>query len=117
MNTASLIRRADGMLEYFVFDVLDVTTRKQAEETMAKLSGRLIQAQEEERRRIARELHDDFAQRLAILTIDLQELENNCELNAQRTASIHNLVSKTMDLSEDLHAPPVKVPRFGENGS
>ena len=104
VNTASLIRRADGMLEYFVFDVLDVTTRKQAEETMAKLSGRLIQAQEEERRRIARELHDDFGQRLAILIIDLQELENNCEFEAQRTASIRNLVSKTMDLSEDLHA-------------
>ena len=45
----------------------DVTERKRAEEALASLSGRLIDAQEEERKRIARELHDDYNQRLALL--------------------------------------------------
>ena len=47
--------------------------REQAEEQLKKLSGRLINAQEEERRRIARELHDDLNQRLALLSIELEQ--------------------------------------------
>ncbi len=47
----------------------DVTERKRAEEALAGVSGRLIEAQDQERTRIARELHDDFSQRLAILGI------------------------------------------------
>ena len=44
--------------------------RKRAEEAARELSGRLISAQEDERSRLARELHDDVTQRLALLAID-----------------------------------------------
>lgn len=54
---------------------VDLTDRKRAENELAKVGGRLIDAQESERTRIARDLHDDINQRLALLMIELEELE------------------------------------------
>ena len=54
---------------------VDLTDRKKAETELAKVGGRLIDAQESERTRIARDLHDDINQRLALLMIELEELE------------------------------------------
>ena len=48
---------------------------RQNESDLRRLAGRLINAQEEERRRLARELHDDLAQRLAVFAIDVGQLE------------------------------------------
>ena len=42
---------------------------------LESLAGKLIEAQEEERKRIARELHDDFNQRLAALSVELESME------------------------------------------
>src|SRR5579863_2995451 len=53
---------------------IDVTERKQAEETISSMNRRLIAAQEQERARIARELHDDIGQRLALLANELEQL-------------------------------------------
>jgi PAS domain S-box-containing protein len=52
--------------------VFDVTEHKEIEQERLEFSGRLINAQEEERSRIARELHDDFSQRVALLATELQ---------------------------------------------
>ena len=52
----------------------DVTERKQAEEAIFQLSARLLQVQDEERRRMARELHDTTAQSLAALALNLDLL-------------------------------------------
>lgn len=49
----------------------DITRRKQAEVALAGVSRKLIEAQEQERTRIARELHDDINQRLALLSVEL----------------------------------------------
>ncbi|HSY37270.1 MAG TPA: PAS domain S-box protein [Acidobacteriaceae bacterium] len=53
----------------------DITVRKRHEQAIHELNGRLINAQEEERRRIARELHDDINQQVAMLAIDLQQMK------------------------------------------
>ena len=48
---------------------------RKTQDELRLLAGRLIQAQEDERRRIAREMHDDWTQRLAVLAIDAAKLE------------------------------------------
>jgi len=53
----------------------DITERKQAEEALASVSHKLIDAQEKERTRIARELHDDINQRLALATLEIEQLK------------------------------------------
>jgi PAS domain S-box-containing protein len=57
--------------------LIDIQARKQAERERTDLAGRLLRAQEAERSRIARELHDDIAQRIALLAICMENLEEN----------------------------------------
>jgi PAS domain S-box-containing protein len=57
--------------------ISDITERKQAEEVIAGFSGKLIDAQEAERTRIARELHDDINQRLAMVAVNLKTLKQD----------------------------------------
>jgi signal transduction histidine kinase len=59
---------------YFESVIIDVTPRKNAEESLRELSNLLLRSQEEERRRIARELHDSTGQMLAALEINLDRL-------------------------------------------
>ncbi len=54
--------------------IVNALLRKRSEEALQRVSGRLIQSQEDERTRIARELHDDVGQRLALLSLDLHSL-------------------------------------------
>ncbi|MGA7411105.1 MAG: ABC transporter substrate binding protein, partial [Bryobacteraceae bacterium] len=61
---------ADGTFSGFIGSAVDVTDQKHAQEALEKLSGKLIDAQEQERSRIARELHDDISQRLALLSLN-----------------------------------------------
>jgi PAS domain S-box-containing protein len=62
----------DGSFEGYIGSCIDVTDRKRAEEALAGMGRKLIEAQEQERAWIARELHDDVAQRMALLTIDIE---------------------------------------------
>jgi PAS domain S-box-containing protein len=64
-----------GKMLRIVGMVADITESKQVEAALADVSRRLIDAQEQERRRIARELHDDIGQRLALLTVKLEQLQ------------------------------------------
>jgi signal transduction histidine kinase len=54
--------------------IRDITERKQMEEALEKVSGRLIAAQEKERSHLARELHDDICQRLAMLSLRIEKV-------------------------------------------
>jgi PAS domain S-box-containing protein len=72
--SATLIYDANGCPQCIVGEVLDVTERKKTEESLSILNRRLIEAQEQERFRIARELHDDITQRMALVTVELEEM-------------------------------------------
>jgi PAS domain S-box-containing protein len=63
----------------------DITERKQAEQALASMSHKLIEAQEKERSRIARELHDDINQRIALFAVELEQLrQSNLALDEVR---------------------------------
>jgi PAS domain S-box-containing protein len=67
--------------------VADVTERRQAEHTIRALLNEVVGAQEEERRRVARELHDDAAQALASLLVGLHAIEQADSLASARTSA------------------------------
>ena len=68
---------ANGSFAGYIGSAIDITERKLAEVALSTVSQRLIEAHEEERTRIARELHDDICQRLAVLAVDLEGLQHN----------------------------------------
>lgn len=82
----------------------DVTRHRQAEETLHNLTGRLINGQEEERRRVARELHDDLNQRLAILSIEIEQLGQKMPKDSEDlNASVRTLRNRTQEISTEIH--------------
>jgi len=66
---------ADGSFAGYIATCIDVTEQRRAAELLSDVSSRLIQAQENERTRIARELHDDISQRLAMTVIEIEGLK------------------------------------------
>jgi len=68
---------ADHSFAGYIGAGIDVTERKTVEKTLADINGRLIEAQEQERALIARELHDDICQRLALLSVEIVRLQKD----------------------------------------
>ena len=79
----------------------DITQGKQIEEAISTMSRKLIEAQEEERTRIGRELHDDINQRLAMLAIELDQLQDN---PSQFRGRVQELRKQTIEISNDVQA-------------
>jgi signal transduction histidine kinase len=77
--------------------------RRRSEAEAHELSGRLIAAQEEERSRLARELHDDVTQRLALLAIEAGRQERNFS-SAAGGAAMQTVREGLVRLSSDVHA-------------
>ena len=75
-----------------------------AEEAVEKMSHRLIKAQEQERARIARELHDDIGQRLALVCNGLGQLQRSAPAPAEIRSRMGKLGSETSKIATDLQA-------------
>jgi PAS domain S-box-containing protein len=90
-NAETVFRRKDGALRVWLSSaelvdidgrqcVLiasnDITDRKESERQLAELTGRLLRMQDEERRRIARELHDVTAQSIGLIMLNLAQVQN-----------------------------------------
>ena len=89
----------------------DITERKLAEAALANVSRKLIEAQEQERSRIGRELHDDIGQRLALLALQLQQLHEDALTLPEvrnRMGEFQKQISEIADdiqsLSHELHS-------------
>jgi PAS domain S-box-containing protein len=81
----------------------DITERKRAEEELSTLSRRLIRAQEAERALLARELHDDVTQRMAVLAIELGRAESSAPAGVQ-SETLRAVREGLVRLSEDIHS-------------
>ena len=104
-SSASLIRGSSGEPRYFVGEVLDITQRKLAEEVLSGVSGRLIEAHEEERSWIARELHDDFNQRVALLATILERVKQDLPATEQAARrGVEEASQHVTDLGSDIQA-------------
>jgi PAS domain S-box-containing protein len=101
-STASLIRNSNGEPQYFVGEVLDITQRKEAEKALSDITRKLLDAQEQERARIGRELHDDINQRLALLAVELEQLGDEPSVFSQRRAQ--ELRKQIVEISNDVQA-------------
>ena len=132
LSRGSLLRHPDGRPHRMVGTKVDITERKRAEEAIREqeavlrtsdleiqdLMGRLITAQEVERARLARDLHDDTSQHLASLSISLsgirrrvRQLSGDEEL-IQEVSSVQQrtmaLAGSVRQISHDLHPSTLK---------
>jgi PAS domain S-box-containing protein len=93
----------------------DITDRRRAEQAVVDMTRKLIEVQEEERARIARELHDDVAQQLALLSVELdrwsQTLSGKSEVEDPLMHARHRIAEITKDVqavSHQLHSPKLE---------
>jgi PAS domain S-box-containing protein len=95
---------AEGKLLRVIGMVADVTDSKRAEEALAGMTRKLIEAQEQERTRISRELHDDISQRLALLAIELDQLrEKRNDLPSEVRGHVQELQQMAAEISSSVH--------------
>jgi len=95
----TLLRDPDGSLVGYGVVAHDLTERQRAVEVRARLLEQVIAAQEEEQRRIARELHDETGQSLTSLLIGLRLLTEAPSLDAARrqAGDLHRIAASTLD--------------------
>ena len=101
-------KTASGSIGGILIMAEDITRRKQMEDALSGMTRKLIEAQEKERVRIGRELHDDINQRLALLSLELGDLRENPADLQQRLEDfrkrMHQISNDVQALSHDLHS-------------
>ena len=113
---ASVSQAESNGKKLFTAIIRDVTERKQAEEVLAGLSRKLIEVQEEEGRRIARDLHDDISQRLAVLAVEIAEFQQAPPASGEERdlrltglgQQIDEISSGLQSISRQLHSPQLE---------
>ncbi|HXW54591.1 MAG TPA: PAS domain S-box protein [Candidatus Cybelea sp.] len=104
-DVASPRVNGDGSFGGFIGSAIDITDQKLAQEALQKLSGRLIEAQETERSRIARDLHDDISQKLALLSIELERATGRVYGSPAATKdSLEEIQQHCMDIAQDVQS-------------
>src|SRR5262249_5513107 len=115
-KTARAFFDGNGKMIRMIGMVSDITERQLGEEALSGLSRRLIAAQENERTRIARDLHDDIGQRLAMLSVTLDQtkaaipdsaIEVRSRMDEMRK-QILNISASVQALSHQLHSSKLR---------
>jgi len=98
MVSALLLLSLGSLTVYLLYNRRQL---KRVRNEQARLSGMLINAQEEERKRLAAELHDDFSQRLVVLSLQLEAEAQ--KLPGSSTKGLHAILDAVGELGSDLH--------------
>jgi PAS domain S-box-containing protein len=110
--SVSLLNAVPGSVPHVIGIVCDITAQKLAESSLLQrdrelqlLAGRLIEAQEEERARISRDLHDDIGQRVALLAseIDLACTQSPADQKERATELLQKLHGELSAIATDIH--------------
>ncbi len=103
----------NGKVKRMVGMIVDVTERNRAKEALADMTRKLIAAQEQERARIGRELHDDINQRLAMLAIELEQVQDNPSEHPGRLQELRQQLAEISNdvqaLSHELHSSHIDI--------
>jgi PAS domain S-box-containing protein len=102
----------DGEFVGLIASAIDITELKAARSALSNLNQRLMRAQEQERSRVARELHDDVCQQIAVFTLDLEHLREQIpgtDADTRRRASelcegVRTLGDEVRAISHRLHS-------------
>jgi len=94
----------DGSFAGYIGSCIDITERKMAGEALATVGRRLIEAHEEERAWISRELHDDINQRLALLAIEIEQWGQLHALEAEVIQCFRRAKQRITDISADVQS-------------
>jgi two-component system sensor histidine kinase UhpB len=119
--SVSLLRGRHAEPLYFISQIEDITERKNAEKTLQAynlrlkaLSHQILGTQETERRRLARELHDEIGQMLTAVGLRLHQLKTVCGAGAEAVlnediAFVNRAIEEVRELSLNLRPPMLDV--------
>ena len=96
--TVEPLRAPDGRIDGVICAAIDITARKSAEAERADAVSRLVVVEEQERRRLSRELHDQVAQRLVALALDLKNLETGLAAGRPQLERVRSVREAVDDL-------------------
>ena len=94
----------DGSFAGYIGSCMDVTERKIAEEALTNMGRKLIEAHEDERTWIGRELHDDINQRIALLSIELDRWSQSAGSSSDIHDHIRKISQGLVEIGEDIQA-------------
>jgi PAS domain S-box-containing protein len=120
-DTAHVFFDENGDMTRVVGMVADITERKRAEQALAEVSRKMVEVQEEERARIARDLHDDINQRLALLAVEIEllgrDLPNDSAEMSRRLTEVWQRITEVstevQSISHQLHSPQLEILGIG----
>jgi signal transduction histidine kinase len=115
---AKCVRRPDGSVEYLVGLVQDITERKKDEAQRQDLIRRLMTAQENERRRIALEMHDQFGQQLSALALNVAGLRRRSGGRRKLSEELTEVeaIVRQLDTDLDLLVSRLRPPSLDDLG-
>jgi PAS domain S-box-containing protein len=100
--TTSAMRYAQGQLQYCVSMIEDVTKQEAASEALRQLTTRMLRVQEEEQRRIAREVHDSTSQEMTALALHLGAAKKTENLSPKALRLITKCLTLAQHVSREL---------------
>jgi len=104
-STGRAIFDSEGKMLRVIGMVSNITDLKRAEHALVEMTRKLIETQEQERARIARELHDDICQRLALLAVELDQVQaDRAEVSSAVRRRIGELQKQMQEVSADAQA-------------